>query len=129
MAPEARNQIRGFVHVTAEDAKTRTAPQKPRLLFTSIPVLHLELSKDQLSAIQLLSREQDGVLEEEYRGDTEVDQIRAASILAANQLDIDARECAKNKWVIKWVGSGAANVKRVLYQWCVPLVPQLSRDS
>lgn len=47
-------------------------------------------------------------------------QVKAASLLAAKGLDLDARECLENRWSIKWTkttGSIKERTKRVLFQW------------
>ena len=120
--PKHPKAFRGFVHVDAEHASSRTMPQPPRDR-SDVPLDHLILTVAQRDEIDRLYSDGNSTFTSSYDSASEQDQLAAAALLAAHRLDIDARECASNKWNVAWsITSGGKEVEqtyRVLYQWCV----------
>ena len=112
--PRAKG-FRGFVQVTSDEAASRKAPTPPQEL-TEVAISHLELSVTQHEIIRERYAAQD-IFSQAYSTKVDADQVVAASVLAAERLDIDARESMANKWYVKWVGKGSHGAHRVLYQW------------
>ncbi|KAJ3530967.1 hypothetical protein NM688_g7639 [Phlebia brevispora] len=113
-APSKVQAFRGFINVTAENASMRTAPRLPPSE-RDIPLTHLVLTDSQRVEIECRYSHQE-VFSRDFDTATEDEQIVAASFLATNRLDLDARECLDNKWVIRWSAKSAGETQRVLYQ-------------
>jgi hypothetical protein len=80
----------------------------------------LNLTAEQKCQIQDIYSSED-IEDFTYFPDDESQQISATALLAAHQLDFDARESLASRWSIKWrVNSGTREKAdcRVLYQWC-----------
>lgn len=110
--------FRGFVPVTSEVAGKKKTQNVPREI-SAVPLDHLTLDSKQkasIDAIYSTSKNYLGV----FDPIKEEEQVTAASILAANRLDTEARQCIDNRWTIKWSvkkGKGRNETSRVLYQW------------
>ena len=113
--PGGPKPFRGFVHIGSEHASSRTTPRIPRDV-CELPLTHLELTPDQHTKIRE-KYENNQTFSQTYDPDSVQDQIHAASILASNRLDLDARESLENKWNVRWSVAGANHSRRVLYQW------------
>ena len=110
--------FKGFVILDEDEASRRTS-KKARPELTDIYLDRLVLTATQRSEIDTLYAQ--SLSYSRRFGPLKEDQIEATALLAANALDDDTRECAKNKWHIRWsetFGKGKEQTRRVLYQWC-----------
>ena len=128
-ASKSKNTVRGFVTVTAEHAKSGKIPRIPPEV-TDISRSHLFLDAAQKISIEKMYAEGSDVMLHTFDPRNENDQLRAASLLAMARLNIESRESAGNKWAIRWSDTkgtvGKETKQRVLYQWCVFIVDDLS---
>ena len=110
--------FKAFVHLDSEVASGAKSYRKPRDL-SAVSLDHLAINDSQRSALAAIYNEGNQYIRK-FDPDKEDDQLIAASILATNRMDTDARECLENKWSIRWSqrsGSGKTETWRVLYQW------------
>jgi len=79
----------------------------------------LNLDQEQKSQIQHIYTTED-IQDHTFFADNESQQISTAALLAANQLDFDARESLASRWSIRWrviSGKGKMVDCQILYQW------------
>lgn len=126
--PEARKQKKPrkqkdkWVNLTAEQASGQHSTLSAHQVASQIYLQYLTLNKEQDAELTTIYRSGDNIEDTVFHPDSDTEQLAAAAILAANYLDLDARESLGDRWSVRWGktdGKGAAQTRKVLYQWYV----------
>lgn len=107
-----------WVNITPEQASGR------KMAASQIYFKYLSFTASQHKEVNRLYKV-DEAKNQPFRALNDEEQLAAASAMASYGLDLDARECPKNRWSIKWTSSigGGEHIRRVLYQWLVYYIP------
>ncbi|CDO76392.1 hypothetical protein BN946_scf184937.g6 [Trametes cinnabarina] len=113
-----------FINVSSEEARGDTVPLKAAQKASNVYLSKLWLTKEQYQQLADLYANAE-VSSQEYRPESDSDQLAAASWLAAVGLDLDGRKGLGNRWSSRWSqesGKPKGEIIRKLFQWCTSAV-------